>query len=197
MARIRRKPYDPNAKAHDRRSTDLLRNAQVCPIEVDDPYSHGEKIVVMRSNRNDPLARLHDRRQIDDAQYLGGRAFQLDFEAAERGPCAIDPSKEAVDGGLAPEPITEAQRKAGIRLSHAHRVLGQDGSGLIHDVLIHSLSMAVVAGRRGLVGKRWEEYFGLRFRECLDCLAKFYGFANDSSGKRRIVGEDPLPVGGT
>src|ERR1700675_2747442 len=37
MARARRKkPYNP-AKIHDRRSRDLLRNAEVAAIEVDDP----------------------------------------------------------------------------------------------------------------------------------------------------------------
>ena len=32
----RRKPHDP-AKAHDRRSRDLPRNAEVASVEVDDP----------------------------------------------------------------------------------------------------------------------------------------------------------------
>src|SRR5690348_15837128 len=116
MARTkRRQPYNP--AAHDRRATDLLRNARVAPLEVDDPMELGGKLIVMRSTRDDPLADLHARGQIDEAQYRGGRAFQEDFEAAERGPRAIDPSKEAVDGGLMPEPITEAQRKAAKQLA--------------------------------------------------------------------------------
>jgi hypothetical protein len=49
--------------------------------------------------------------------------------------------------------------------------------------------MADIAGRRGLVGKRWEEYFGLRFRECLHCLAKVYGLATEPTGKQRVVVE--------
>lgn len=176
MPRAKRNPYDPN-KAHDRRTTDLLRNAQVAPIEVDDPLELGGKLIVMRSTRNDPLANLHARNHIDEAQYQGGRAFQEDFETAERGPRAIDPSKEAVDGGLMPEPITEAQRKAAMRLARAHRALGQDGSTLAHDVLVYGLTMSRVGVRRGLTGERWEKYFGLRFQECLHCLAKVYGFA--------------------
>jgi hypothetical protein len=66
------------AKAHDRRSRDLPRNAEVVAIEVDDPLAlePGEKIVALRSIRNDPLGRLHSHRQIDEAQYRGGRAFQ-------------------------------------------------------------------------------------------------------------------------
>src|SRR3981189_1540928 len=88
MARAKRnKPHTP-AKAHDRRSRDLLRNAEGAPIEVDDPLAlePGEKIVTLRSIRNDPLARLHTHRLIDEAQYQGGRAFQDDWEKAERGP---------------------------------------------------------------------------------------------------------------
>ena len=94
MARAKRKkPHNP-AKVHDRRSRDLLRNAEVAAIEVDDPLAlePGEKIVTLRSIRNDPLAKLHSHRQIDEAQYQGGRAFQDDWEQAERGPRAVDPT---------------------------------------------------------------------------------------------------------
>ena len=70
-------------------------------VEVDDPLAlePGEKIVALRSIRNDPLGRLHSHRQIDEAQYQGGRAFQNDWEKAERGPRAVDPTREYVDGG--------------------------------------------------------------------------------------------------
>lgn len=176
MARTkRRQPYDPNV--HDRRATDLLRNAQVAPIEIDDPLELGGKLLVMRSTRDDPLAELHARGQIDEAQYRSGREFQEDFETAERGPRAIDPSKEAVDGGQMPEPITEAQRKAAKQLAVVYRALGQDGSALVHEVLVHGKTRAQVAEARGLAGERWEKYFGIRFRECLDCMALVYGFA--------------------
>ncbi len=176
MARTRRRqPFNP--AAHDRRTTDLLRNAQVAPLEVDDPFEIGAKLIVMRSTRDDPLGDMHARGFIDEAQYSAGRAFQGDFEAAERGPRAIDPSKEAVDGGMAPEPITEAQRKAARQLAVVYRALGQDGSAIAHDVLVHMKTRAQVAQSRGFVGERWERYYGLRFRECLDCMALVYGFA--------------------
>jgi hypothetical protein len=89
------------AKVHDRRSNDLPRNAEMAAVEVDDPMAlePGEKIVTLRSIRNDPLARLHTHRQIDEAPYQGGRAFQDDWEKAERGPQAVDPTREYVDGG--------------------------------------------------------------------------------------------------
>jgi hypothetical protein len=181
MARAkRRQPYNP-AAVHDRRTTDLLRNAQVAAIEVDDPMEIGGKLMVMRSTRDDPLAELHARGHIDEAQYRSGREFQNDFETAERGPRAIDPSKEAVDGGIAPEPITEAQRKAAQQLAVVYRALGQDGSALVHEVLVHGKSRKQIAEARGLSGERWEKYFGMRFRECLDCLALVYGFAMEQA----------------
>lgn len=168
------KPYHP---IHDRRATDLLRNAKVAPIEIDDPLEEGSKLLVMRSTRDDPLADHHARGHIDDAQYQGGRAFQRDFEAAERGPRAIDPGKEAVDGGQLPEALTESQRRAGRQLARVYRELGADGTALVHDVLVHALTMRRVAEKRDLAGERWERYFGMRFQECLDCLALIYGFA--------------------
>ena len=82
----RKKPHNP-ARAHDRRSRDLPRNAVVATVEVDNPLAlePGEKIVALRSIRNDPLARLHSHHQIDEAQYRGGRAFQDDWKRPSAG----------------------------------------------------------------------------------------------------------------
>lgn len=182
MPRARRnRPYNP-AKGHD-----LPLNAEVAPVEVDDPFAlePGDKIVALRSLRNDPLGRLHSHRQIDDAQYQGGRAFQNDWERAERGPQAVDPSREYVDGGQAREPITEGQRKAVLRLNRAERELGADGAVLVHEVLILGLTMEQISKRRRLSGQRWMDYLSRRFRECLDRLALVYRFA---TMKSRAVG---------
>src|SRR5512139_220044 len=157
----KRKPYDP--ARYDRRTTDLLRNAQVSPIEVDDPMEPGAKLIVMRSIRNDPLAGLHSRRSIDDAQFWGGRAFQKDFETAERGPGAIDPSKEAVDGGMAPEPITEAQQRSAKQLAVVYRSLGLNGSSLTQTILIHGLTIEQLCVARGASTETERKYLGKRF----------------------------------
>ena len=174
----RRKPYDP-ARVHDRRSQDLPYNAELAAVEVDDPLGlePGEKIVALRSIRNDPLGRLHAHHQIDDAQYRGGRAFQGDWERAERGPRAVDTTREFVDGGQRRDPITEGQRHAVLRLNRAEHELGSDGSALVHDVLILGMTMEQIAERRGLQTKRWQDYFARRLKECLGRLALIYGFA--------------------
>jgi hypothetical protein len=170
-------------QAHDRRAQDLPRNAEVASVEIDNPLAlePGEKIVAIRSIRNDPLARLHSHRQIDEAQYRGGRAFQDDWEKAERGPRAVDPTREYVDGGQAREPITERQRRAVLRLNRIEHELGADGVALVHEVLVLGLTMEQVGQRRGLRGQRWMDYFSKRLRECLDRLAQTYGFATRKS----------------
>jgi len=179
MARAKRNRSYRLSKVHDRRSRDLPRNAEVAEVEIDDPLAlePGEKIVALRSIRNDPLGRLHSHRQLDDAQYQAGRAFQNDWERAERGPQAVDPTRDYVDGVRTREPVTESQRMAVLRLHRAERELGADGAALAHDVLIKGMTMDQVGQRRALSSQRWNDYFSRRFRECLDRLALVYGFA--------------------
>jgi hypothetical protein len=179
VARTKRNKSYRLSKVHDRRAGDLPRNAEVVAVEVDDPLAlePGEKIVALRSIRNDPLGRLHAHHQLDEAQFRAGRAFQSDWERAERGPQAVDPGRDYVDGAQAREPVTESQRKAVLRLNRAERELGCDGSALVHDVLVRGMTMEQVGQRRGLVSQRWKDYFSRRFCECLDRLALLYGFA--------------------
>src|ERR1700732_2527778 len=143
MPRAKRNRADKSAKVHDRRSKDLPRNAEVAAVEVDDPLAleSGEKIVTLRSIRNDPLGRLHSHRQLDEAQYQGGRAFQDDWEKAERGPQAVAPTREYVDGGRVGGRVAERQAEAVLRLNRTERELGADGSALVHEVLILRLSV--------------------------------------------------------
>jgi hypothetical protein len=182
VARTKRSKSYRLSKIHDRRARDLPRNAEVVAVEVDDPLAleAGEKIVALRSIRNDPLGRLHSHHQLDEAQFLAGRAFQHDWERAERGPQAVDPGRECVDGVQTREPVTESQRKAVLRLNRAERELGADGSALVHDVLVNGMTMGQVGLRRGLVSQRWRDYFSRRLGECLDRLALVYGFATDN-----------------
>jgi hypothetical protein len=181
VSRAKRNRSNRLTKIHDRRPRDLPRNAEVAEVEVDNPLGlePGEKIVALRSIRNDPLGRLHSHHQIDEVQYQGGRAFQNDWEKAERGPQAVDPSREYVDGARTREPVTEAQRKAVLRLNRVERELGADGAALIHEVLVQGMTMEQVGQRRGLRTQRWSDYFSRRFRECLDRLALIYGFATE------------------
>lgn len=179
LGRKRRKVTLAEAPPVDRRATDLLRNAQVAPLEVDDPFELGAKITVMRSTRRDPLAWMHAHGQIDEAQYHGGRAWQHDWEIAERGPGAIDPSKEFVDGGRMPEPITEGQRRSVMRLKCVTAILGHpDERRILHALLVEGMGIEQIALIYfGRFGAGYTRRFGDRVRGVLDELAEFYGFA--------------------
>jgi len=187
MARVKRSKSYRLAKIHDRRSRDLPLNAEVAEVEIDNPLAlePGEKIVALRSTRNDPLGRLQSHHQIDEAQYRGGRAFQSDWERAERGPRAVDPTREYVDGVQSREPVTESQRQAVMRLNRIERELGIDGAALVHDVLVLGLTMEQIGQRRAVSSQRWNDYFSRRFRECLDRLALAYGFATEAQRQPR------------
>jgi hypothetical protein len=137
----------------------------------------GAKLMVMRSTRNDPLANLHARKSIDEAQYAGGRAFQQDFETAERGPKAIDPSQPYVDCSRVERGISAAISKALDGLTKARDELGQNGGALMHDFLIEGLNVVEIGIKRGMVSELELKYLGKRVRECLESLAIVYGYA--------------------
>ena len=192
MARAKRTKSHRLTEIHDRRSRDLPLNAETMEVEVDDPLAldPGEKIVALRSVRNDPLGRLHSHHQIDEAQYRGGRAFQNDWERAERGPQALDPTtREHVDGTRGREAVTERQREAVLRLNRIERQLGTDGAALVHDMLVLGLTMEQIGQRRAVRSQRWNDYFSKRLQECLHRLALIYGFATEAGGAVRIPGD--------
>ena len=184
MTRTKRSKSYRLAKVHDRRSRDLPLNVETIEVEVDNPLAldPGEKILALRSVRNDPLGRLHSHHQIDEAQYRGGRAFQSDWERAERGPQAVDPTRDYVDGARGREAVTESQRQAVLRLNRIERELGTDGAALVHDVLVLGLTMEQIGQRRAVRSQRWNDYFSKRLQECLDRLALIYGFATEPRG---------------
>ncbi|EJN15834.1 hypothetical protein PMI42_00599 [Bradyrhizobium sp. YR681] len=186
MARARRNKSYKLSEIYDRRSREVPFNAELAEVEVDNPLAlePGEKIMALRAIRSDPLGRLHAHHQIDEAQYRGGRAFQNDWERAERGPQAVDTTREYVDSTATREPVTESQRQAVLRLNRVERELGTDGAALVHDVLVLGLTMDQIGERRAVRTQRWNDYFARRFRECLDRLALIYGFATEIGTRR-------------
>jgi hypothetical protein len=168
-----------SSSAHDRRARDLGINADVAAIEVDDPYASdtGERIVVLRQLRGDPLARLHTHRQIDEAQYLAGRAYQRDWEVAERGARAVDPTCEAVDNSRVIDPLTDKQIRARARLAEVRRALGRKMHSVAHAVLVDGASIEAVARDNGRDGESWLKYYGRFFRDALEALAAEYDLA--------------------
>jgi hypothetical protein len=151
--------------------------ANSAPMEVENPHNPEQKTVVFRSVR-DPIASLHSTGQIDEAQYRAGRHWQRAYELSEVGGArAIDPTKEAVDGGRMPEMLTDAQLRAFKDLDQARKALGMVGERIVMAVLGERQTFAIVANRWGLSTDRERRYIGMRFNECLEELAKLWGYA--------------------
>lgn len=167
-------------KIHDRLSSDLPINSSVAIAIVADPYGlNGEQIKVLRSIRDDPLAGMYSRSQINSAQFIAGRQWQIYYEQAEIGSIrAIDPTKEAVDGGRMREPLSKNYSKAQAELTKAKQHLGHYGDGLIMDILGRRLGIKQAAEARGHFRRHEIEYTGRRFREGLETLAVLWGFAS-------------------
>lgn len=166
-------------KVHDRLSRDLPRGSRVAIAIVQDPYSDiGEKIQVTRSIRDDPLAGMHSRQQIDDAQLVAGRKWQAHHEGAEVGLLrAIDPAKEFVDGGQFQDPLPDSKIKALEALREADDALGWEGKTIIRAILGDRLTIVEATMARGGRSEVDIKYVGRRFRECLETLAVLWGFA--------------------
>lgn len=183
MAKARRKgkPNDLRSIVHDRKARDPIRNLQLAVDEVDDPYAinPGDKIVVLRSTRHDPLADMKAKRQIDHCDYVAGRHWQAAYENSELGAVgAIDPSKEAVDGGRLPEVLTQIQMRGMQDIREARAALGAEGHQLIIDILGKGWSISQAATNRGRFSDDDRRYVGRRFRECLNTLAIRFGYTN-------------------
>lgn len=164
---------------HERLATDLPYGSKVRMTMVEDPYStDGGKIMMLQSIRDDQLTALHSRGKIDDAQLAAGRQWERYEEMAQiGGVSAIDPTKEAVDGGRIPEPFTDHQAKAIRKLVDARSELGMEGYALIRDVLTRRQSVRDAAYTRGYQSERGVNYISTRFRECLETLAILWGLA--------------------
>lgn len=180
MRRISASHLGAALRVHDRQSQDLPINSRVAPITVDDPMGleTGDKLVVLRSLRDDPIAAMHSRGQVDNAQFCAARHWQRCHEAVEiSGARAIDTTREAVDGGLSPEPITEAMRRSAADLAKAGKALGREGEAIVRDVLGERMPLLHAAAKRGLTSERELFYIGRRFRESLETLAVVFGYA--------------------
>jgi hypothetical protein len=163
---------------HDRRATQLPKGAVAGVVEIDDPYERGGRISAVANLRDDPLGLMWARHQIDDAKFMAGRHWQKFYAAAEVGMLrSVDLSRERVDGGArGGEILTERRKRAMATLRRCRDVLGEEGDLLVRDVLGHGRCLTEVATGRGL-GRRSLEYLGARLRECLESLAKTFGYA--------------------
>ena len=160
------------APVHNRQATDLLRNAQVAPVIVADPYGQpGDKIAVVRNIRDDILARMISAHEIRQDQHDAGRIYQEYCEHAEIGNVqAMDPGKEAVDGGGWGDVLSNKQINAVRALDGARKALTPDGDDLMRAILVGRAAFSKLAAT-----KREATYLRVRFLYGLDILAWHFG----------------------
>lgn len=171
-----------SSMVHDRRSTDRQMGRQYASMEVDDPYAPGEKIIVARQLRHDQLAWYHSHGQIDDAQYADGRAYERDYEAAERGARGIDPTKDVVDGGPAIDPLPASQIAARKKLVAIEAILGRYLVRILQAVLIHGAELKSLAPTQSRSDRA---QVGRMFRMALELLAVEYGYSGKNYKRKR------------
>lgn len=155
--------------------------------EVDNPHysrahdgdrSNPKRIKAAYNPRESYVGLLHQRGKISDSERRAGDKVRQAFEMMGGvGAQAMDYTREPVDGGGIPDPITDRQLRAGRTLREVHDVLGPAG----HDLVIR------IAGEgrwpRDLTSdQERQRYLSLRLRECLEHLAVHWGYQ-----VRRIV----------
>lgn len=159
-------------------SPDLPYNAVVAKVRISDPYEPAKLIDATHSIKNDPLAAMLTRGDIDRAQFEAGRKWQRYYEKAEIGGArGLDTTKTKVDGGTIYDPIADSILKAISQLSEAKKILGQEGEMIIRDICGLGRTIQEAANIRNFRTRREREYLGRRLRECLETLAELYQLA--------------------
>jgi hypothetical protein len=104
--------------------------------------------------KEDPLGRMRQRHQCDEAQYLGGREYQQLYDATQVALVhSVDLSKTKVSGGKRFEPLNDKRQRASRKLHFAdnavHERYGSEGLTLVRDVLCERRSVEAAGRLRG------------------------------------------------
>ena len=146
---------------------------------IDDEDTAGLKVTRARNLRDDPLAEMYSRGNITEIKFHAGRTWQYWHERSEIGPVrAIDPSKEAVDGGRFHEPDTQKQGQARKELNRANQYLGVQTALVVRMVLGERRCLRDIANAASMTYNEYKR-LNARFQNGLDDLAKLWGFADD------------------
>lgn len=161
---------------------DMPKGSHVAPMEVDDPNSPPgqiDKIVVMRTIRDDPLGEMHAAKRIDDAEFLAGRKWQADYERVCLGSLrGVNLANDPVQGGGAPDAFSLVRAQAAQRLKEAASELGREGNIVIHDILADGLSILGVCRKRGNASGYQQSVVSTLFHKSLGILVVFYELAS-------------------
>ena len=191
----------------------LVVAAQLEPVRhADGTVSEGQPawsppsrplMTVIRALKDDPVGRMHSRRQIDEAQYKAARAFQECADRATLGSmCSVDLAKTKVSGGLPadPSPMRNGERWCSSGRPRSDFCSGTASKiGLTRAVLVDRQSVEQTARQRGAESDRETWFWARLFRRCLDVLAAAFGFASAGHRPRWSNGhaeQDPRTIRG-
>lgn len=166
---------------------------------VDDVYAPGEKVAVRVNLAEHPAELLRARGLIDEPLYVAASKFRAAYEAAGIGGVrAIDPTREAVDGGGACSVEIDAQ--AYDRLNFYARRLGPICYPLIAAVMGQGRSVSEVARAwHGAVGsiRNAQGAVMSRIIEGLEALACAEGVSGPAAAASRVARDLDVLLPGT
>ena len=157
-------------------------NHEVDIVTVDNPLAlvrdENLKREAIRTLRDDTLAALHARQAIDDAMFYAGRLLQKCYDNSQIGSvCAIDPSKEAVDGGRFPEPLSERQIKASSELASIRKQFKWEEWHMLDGIVCQGKTIQNYGMSLGMTTGREFDWVSRQFKQYLNKLAKICHFA--------------------
>lgn len=172
----------PRRNRKPRKARAAMGDPMVDIVEVDNPgYQIGNpesirKVQAVRSLRDNPLRRMHARKQITDDEYEAGRHCEAAYEDAGHRIAAQDPTREPVDGSHAlPDITTDRRNRAAKLIGRIIGVIGKDGERMLRDVLAERKFLAQVAQERGDASERGERFYARLFRTYLGAVAVEFG----------------------
>jgi len=146
--------------------------------DVPDPYEPDKPLRVMKNLREHPLHMLAHRNVINSAQQYAGEKYRANYERAVIGASiAIDYSRDRVDGGPTPEPLTESRQKAieWLKRVASYPGIGKRGDAILSQICGQGFGIAECARNLKYPGPRGEGFVSHRLVECLDTLLEFMG----------------------
>lgn len=176
--------------------TSLNPDTATYPVQVDDPYERGAKLVATR-RMSDFISREHAAGRIDTAQKAAADEFYR-LRVITAGVMGQEPTwtKPVVDNSRKDFSITEAKQRAHYKLNKARQVIGVWAYGSIDQCVMGGLTPTQIEQRTGQSRVISAAYI----KDGLEMLAIWWGFADDPNAKRRraaivsLVGEASEPV---
>lgn len=171
----------PRRKQAKPQPRQLNPDADSYPVEIDDPYERGAKIVASR-RLSDFISREHAAGRLDDAQKLAADKF-YDYRTVTLGIMGQEPAwtRVQVDNSRQDYSITEAKQRAHYRLRTARQVIGTHAFVAIDQCVIQGLTPTQIESRTGQDRKATAVYI----KDGLDMLAVLWGLATDAKKVRR------------